>query len=176
MDWGETSLWVEAVAAALLLQTRESSVANVVGSGRVQDLPLNGRNVLNLITLVPGVVPQGNTAGNPATANVNGWGNYQMGGGTANQSATYIDGAPINVSYVNGTSLVPTQDAIQEFRVATNNISPEFGRFAGGIVNMSTKSGTNAYHGSFYAFFRTRPLNANNFFSHRSRNPPPPFN
>ena len=176
MALGETSQTVEIVAATPLLQTQESSLAHVVESRSVQDLPLNGRNVLNLITLVPGVVPQGNTAGNPATANVNGWGNYQIGGGTANQSATYIDGAPINVSYVNGTSLVPTQDAIQEFRVATNNISPEFGRFAGGIVNMSTKSGTNAYHGTFYEFFRNRSLNANNFFSNRVGSPRPAFN
>jgi hypothetical protein len=118
------------------------------------EMPLNGRNVLNLVALVPGVVPQGQTTGNAATGNVNSWGNYQIGGGTANQSATYIDGGPVNVSYVNSTALVPTQEAIQEFKVATNNVSPEFGRFAGGIVNMSTKSGTNEIHGTAYEFLR----------------------
>jgi hypothetical protein len=66
--------------------------------------------------------------------NVNGWGNYQIGGGAANQSSSYIDGAPINVSYVNGTAPVPTQEAVREFKVDTNAISPEFGRFAGNSV------------------------------------------
>jgi hypothetical protein len=173
---GDSSQIVEVTAGTPLLQTQESSLGHVVESRRIQEIPLNGRNVLNLVSLVPGVVPQGNTAGNPVTANVNGWGNYQIGGGTANQSATYIDGAPINVSYVNGTSLVPTQDVIQEFRVATNNISPEFGRFAGGIVNMSTKSGTNQLHGSMYEYFRNRSLNANNFFSNRAGQARPAFN
>src|SRR5262249_5075130 len=83
---------------------------------------------------------------------------------------------PINVSYVNGTALVPTQEAVQEFRVATNDVSPEFGRFAGGIVNMSTRSGTNQLHGSAYEFFRNTRLNANNFFNNRAGTKRPAFN
>ena len=111
----------------------------------------------------------------PATANVTGWGNYQIGGGTANQSASYIDGAPINVSYVNGTALIPTQEAIQEFQVATNNVSPEYGRFAGGIVNMATKSGGNQFHGSLYEYVRNAALNANMFFNKQSGLPRPQY-
>jgi hypothetical protein len=121
---------------------------------------------------VPGVVPQGSSTGNPlgnqlggAFTNPNGWGNYQIGGGIANQSGTYFDGAPLNVSYTNSVILVPTQDAIQEFRVATNNVSPEFGRFAGGVVNLTTKSGTNEFHGGLYEYLRNNALNANNFFN-----------
>ena len=79
-----------------------------------------------------------------------------------------IDGAPINASYVNLTALVPTQDAIQEFRVQTNNLGPEFGRLAGGAINLTTKSGTNGFHGSAYEFFRNRSLNANTFFNNRA--------
>ena len=172
---GETSQTMEVMAETPLLQTQEATLGQVVEGRQVVDMPLNGRNVLNLVALVPGVVPQGNTSGNPATANVNGWGNYQIGGGAANQSASYIDGAPINVSYVNGTALVPTQEAVQEFRVATNDVSPEFGRFAGGIVNMSTRSGTNAFHGSAYEFLRNTSLNANNFFNNRVGTARPAF-
>ncbi|MBV9084457.1 MAG: carboxypeptidase regulatory-like domain-containing protein [Acidobacteriaceae bacterium] len=142
MDLGDTAQTVEVTAQTPLLQTQDATLGQVVESRQVQNLALNGRNVLNLISLAPGVVPLGQTGGNPVTNNVNSWGNYQIGGGAANQSATYIDGAPINVSYVNGTALVPTQEAIQEFKIDTSAISPEFGRFAGGIVNMSTRTGT----------------------------------
>src|SRR5215469_16598443 len=120
--------------------------------------------------LTPGVVPQGGTTsvGNAATGNVNGWGNYQIGGGAGNQSAAYIDGAPVNISYVNSTILVPTQDFVQEFRVVTNDVTPDFGRFAGGIINISTKAGTNSIHGVLYEFLRNQDLNANSFFNNKS--------
>jgi hypothetical protein len=65
---------------------------------------------------------------------------------------------------VNSTALIPIQDSIQEFRVATNNVSPEFGRFAGGVLNMSTKSGTNQLHGVLYEYLRNTDFNANTFF------------
>ena len=103
----------------------------------------------------------------PAT-NPFAWGNYQIGGGQANQSASYLDGAPLNTVYGNLTSLVPTQDAIQEFRVQTNNLGPEFGHLAGGAINLTTKSGSNSLHGSAYEFLRNRSLNANTFFNNRA--------
>jgi len=165
LEVGDATQTVEVIAQTPLLQTQTATLGQVVEGRTVMEMPLNGRNVLNLIALVPGVVPQGQTSGNPATGNVNSWGNYQIGGGAANQSAMYVDGAPINVSYVNSTALVPTQEVIQEFRVATNNVSPEFGRFAGGIVNMSTKAGTNSFHGTAYEFLRNKALNAYPFFN-----------
>ncbi len=158
-----------------LLQTQTAALSEVIEEKTVQNTPLNGRNVLNLLTLVPGVVAQGGTQGNPTNNTPNGWGNYQIGGGMANQSSTYVDGAPVNVSYVNLTSLIPTQDAVQEFRVDTNNVSPQFGRFSGGVVNFSTKSGTNSFHGSAYEYLRNKVLNANNFFNNRTGLPRPPF-
>ncbi|MBV8819248.1 MAG: carboxypeptidase regulatory-like domain-containing protein, partial [Acidobacteriaceae bacterium] len=179
---GEVTQTMEVTAQTPLLQTENASLSQVVEGRTVQETPLNGRNVLNLVELSPGVVPQGSSTGNPmgnqskgSTTNPNGWGNYQIGGGMANQSGTYLDGAPLNVSYVNSTVLVPTQDAIQEFRIATNNVSPEFGRFAGGIVNLTTKSGTNSLHGGAYEYLRNRVLNANDFFNNRSNIARPPF-
>lgn len=68
----------------------------------------------------------------------------------------------------NSVVLIATQDAVQEFSVATNNVSPEYGRFNGGVVNMATKSGTNAFHGSAYEYFRNTVLNANDFFANQA--------
>src|SRR5260370_39145512 len=85
-----------------------------------EDAPLNGRNVLNLAELAPGVVPQGGALSNPTGGNIFAWGNYQIGGGAANQSATYVDGAAVNVNYVHLTARGPTEDFVQEFKVQTN--------------------------------------------------------
>jgi hypothetical protein len=158
-----------------LLQTQTSTLGQTVEGRVVQDMPLNGRNVLNLVALAPGVVPQGSTSGSPlgnqaggTFTNNTGWGNYQIGGGMSNQSAFYLDGVPLNTVNANSPGLVPVQDAIQEFRVDSNAVSAEFGRFSGGVVNMATKSGTNEYHGTAYEYLRNKLLNANDFFNNRS--------
>jgi len=165
---GDVGQVVEVSAESPLLQTETSSLGHVVEARAVQEMPLNGRNVINLVALVPGVVPQGQSMGNPTNTNISAWGNYQIGGGIGNQSAAFLDGAPVNTSYNNAVMLVPTQDAIQEFRVQTNNLGAEFGRFAGGVINMYSKSGTNSFHGSAYEFLRNKVLNANTFFNNRS--------
>jgi Carboxypeptidase regulatory-like domain len=168
MQLGDLSQVVEVTAQTPLLQTENAALGQVVEARKVLEMPLNGRNVFDLVALVPGVVPGGQSGTTPTGTNPFAWGNYQIGGGQANQSAAYIDGAPINASYANLTALVPTQDAIQEFRVQTNNLGPEFGRLAGGAINLTTKSGTNAFHGSAYEFFRNKLLNANTFFNNKA--------
>jgi hypothetical protein len=175
MQVGDVSQTVEITAQTPLLQTENASLGQVVESRKVLEMPLNGRNIFGLVALVPGVVPGGQSGTTPTGTNPFAWGNYQIGGGQANQSAAYIDGGPINASYSNLTALVPTQDAIQEFRVQTNNLGPEFGRLAGGAINLTTKSGTNSFHGSAYEFFRNRELNANTFFNNRARVERPAF-
>ncbi|HTY61177.1 MAG TPA: TonB-dependent receptor [Acidobacteriota bacterium] len=171
MQVGQVVEVVEVSSAAPLLQVEGGTLSQVVESRTVTEMPLNGRNVMNLIALTPGVIPQGSSSGSAlgnqhgATySNPAGWGNYQIGGGAAGQSAQFLDGVPMNVSLNNGIVLMPSQDAIQEFRVSTNNVSPEFGRFAGGVVNMATKSGANEFHGTAYEFLRNKVFNANNFF------------
>ncbi len=168
MQLGDVTQTVEVTAQTPLLQTENASLGQVVESRKVLEMPLNGRNVFGLVALVPGVVPGGQSGTTPTGANPFAWGNFQIGGGQSNQSAAYIDGAPINMVYANLTSLVPTQDAIQEFRVQTNNLGPEFGQLAGGAINLITKSGTNAFHGSAYEYFRNRVLNANTFFNNKA--------
>lgn len=175
MQVGEVTQILEVSAQTPLLQTENASLGQVVESRKVLEMPLNGRNVFALVALVPGVVPGGQSGTTPTGTNPFAWGNYQIGGGQANQSASYIDGAPVNTAYVNHTALVPTQDAIQEFRVQTNNMGPEFGRFAGGVINLATKSGSNAFHGSAYEFLRNKVLNSNTFFNNRANVARPAF-
>jgi hypothetical protein len=132
----------------------------------VQEMPLNGRNTMNLIALVPGVVPQGASQGSTSMnqsdhSSNSGWGNYQIGGSIAGQGVIFVDGAPNNILGGNGVGFVPTQDAIQEFKVSTSTASPEFGRYGGGVVEMTTKSGTNQFHGAAYEYLRNADLNAN---------------
>ena len=168
MQVGDVNQTVEVTGQTPLMETESASLGHVVEARKVLEMPLNGRNVFALVALVPGVVPGGQSGGTPTGTNPFAWGNFQIGGGQANQSASFIDGAPVNAGYVNLTALVPTQDAVQEFKVQTNSLGPEFGRFAGGVINMTTKSGTNSYHGAFYEYFRNRSLNANTFFNNRA--------
>jgi hypothetical protein len=180
LEVGTPSETVEVTSISPLLQTETSSLSQIVEGQQLQEMPLNGRNPLNLISLTAGVVPTGGSSGaaqmNGGTNTaVTGWGNIQIGGGMSNQSAFYIDGSPSN-SYQNFVSLIPTQDAIQEFRVVSNNISAEFGRFGGGVVSMTTKSGSNLFHGSAYEYFRNNKFNANNFFSNLNGQARPQWN
>ncbi len=162
---GEVTQSVEVTSAAPLLQTENASLSQVVAARSVEELPLNGRNVLNLVALVPGVVPQGGSEGSLTGKNLFAAGNYQIGGGTANQSATLFDGIAVNVAYGNATVLVPSQDAVSEFRVQTNSLSAEYGRYTGGVINVASKSGTNEWHGGAYEFLRNDKLNASEFFT-----------
>ena len=127
------------------------------------------------------MVPQGqpsagnSSTGNPVGANPFAAGDFQIGGGQAGQSQILIDGVPTNGAYLNVVTVIPTQDAISEFKVQTNNLGPEYGRFAGGVINLSTKSGGNTFHGSVYEFLRNKVLNANDFFANQANVARPPF-
>jgi Carboxypeptidase regulatory-like domain/TonB-dependent Receptor Plug Domain len=172
----DVALQLESLAAAVVvtgaspvLQTENASVGIVVSSRPVQELPLNGRNVLNLISLAPAVVPQAGTEGSLTGKNVFAGGNFQIGGGTANQSAVYFDGVPVQDSaYGNIVVLTPSPESVAEFRVQTNNSSAEFGRFTGGVINIASRSGTNALRGSLFEFHRNEALNSNTFFGEQA--------
>jgi hypothetical protein len=171
---GSVSESIEVTSAAPLLQTDTSSLGTVVAQTTIQSIPISGRNINNLLTLVPGVVAQGGTYGNAvsnqaggARTNAIGFGNYAIGGGFGNQSSFYVDGVPSNAPANNLNSYIPSQDVVQEFRVVTNNVPAEYGNYAGGVVNLTTKFGSNALHGSAYEYLRNKVLNANDFFSNR---------
>jgi hypothetical protein len=175
MQVGDVSQSIEVEATAPLLQTENASLSQVVAERSVAQLPLNGRNVLNLVSLVPGVVPQGSADGSLTGKNVFAAGNYQIGGGTANQSATFFDGVPVNITYGNITALTPSPDAVAEFRVQTSNNTAEYGRYTGGVVNIASRGGSNDFHGTAYEYLRNKELNATDFFANRSGAGKPPF-
>jgi hypothetical protein len=158
-----------------LIQAETSSLGTVIDQRQTNEIPLNGRNAMNLVALAPSVVPQGQSQQNPNGTNPFAWGNYQLGGGFANQSVTYLDGAPVNTEYLNITSLVPTQDSLQEFKVETNNLTPDYGRLAGGAIQFRTKSGTNHLHGTAYEYLRNKVLNSNTYFGNQAHLPNPAF-
>ncbi len=178
---GQVSETVEVTSETPLLQTDTSSLGTVVNQREANELPLNGRNIYNLTTITPSVVPQGSTMGTVVGKNPFDFANYQIGGAFANEGAIYLDGQPLNIGYINLPLMVPTQDAVSEFKVQYSNLGPEWGKFAGGVINVSTKSGTNTWHGSGYEYLRNKIFNSNEFFNKNSEialgksNEPPPF-
>ena len=143
----------------------------------VTELPLNGRNPLALVDLTPGVMPQGQPSAGQFLNRKSGrrqslcrW-RFPDRRWHGRAEQILIDGVPTNGAYLNVVTVIPTQDAIEEFKVQTNNLGPEYGRFAGGVINLSTKSGTNSFHGSAYEFLRNKVLNANEFFSNAGGEP-----
>jgi len=162
---GDVTQTIEVTGETPLLQPETSSLGQVVETRKVNELPLNGRNVFNLITLAPSVVPQGSAGGTPVGVNPFGWGNYQVNGSFGNESAEYLDGQPLNIGYINLPVVIPTQDSIDEFKVQTSNTGADWGKFSGGVMNFSTKSGTNLLHGEAYDYLRNKVLNANDPFN-----------
>lgn len=162
---GEVSETVTVTGETPLLQSETSSLGQVVEQRNANELPLNGRNVFNLVEVAPSVVMQGGAAGTATGQNPFSWGNFQIGGAFANQSAEYLDGQPLNIGYINLPILIPTQDSIGEFKVQTHDLGPEWGKLAGGVLNLSTKSGSNTWHGEAYEYIRNKVLNANTWFS-----------
>ncbi len=166
-----------------LLQTQSGTVSTVIESQQIQNTPLNGRNVMNLAALTPGVVPQGATSGNPLGnqaaignyTNPAGWDNYQIGGAVTGENLVFVDGAPLNLPTQNWIAYIPTQDSIREFRVETNNISSQYGEYYGGVLNFTTKSGTNSLHGSAYEYFRNTVLDANSYINNQTGVARPPL-
>ncbi|MDG7000374.1 MAG: TonB-dependent receptor, partial [Nitrososphaerota archaeon] len=175
MAIGKQSQKVVVTGGTPLIQAETDSLGAVIDQRETNEIPLNGRNPMNLAALVPSVVPQGGSMGTPTGQNAFAAGNYQIGGGMANESATFLDGAPLNSSYYYMTVPVPTQDSLQEFKVDTNNLSAEYGRLAGGAINFRTKSGTNALHGALWEYLRNKLLNANTFFGNQVSLPRPAF-
>ena len=161
---GPNTQTVNVSAQATLVNTADATISTVIDSKRIAELPLNGRNLLQLTLLTPGVriassqgfshpfQPQGNTA-----VSVSG-----SGGNSVNYS---LDGGDNNYNYNLTANVYPNPDFIQEFTFQTNNIDPEFGRRGGGVVNAVTKSGTNAFHGTLFEYVRNQVFNAHNYFA-----------
>lgn len=164
---GEVSEVVTVQGGAEQLQTSNATIGNVVEQKAIEALPLNGRNPLTLITLEPGVVQRSSGAAGSG---------IHVNGSRDRAFNVTIDGIEANESSVpnpvsNLYRLNP--DNVQEYKVTTNNATAEEGRNSGASVSVSTRSGTNEYHGTIFYFLRNDALNSNDFFSNANNVPKP---
>lgn len=164
---GDVVETVQVTGETPLLQTTVSSVGQVVDNKKIVDLPLSNRNVLQLVGLVAGVVDHGSGVA-PARSGSVAFGRWSSNGGMTNSNEFMLDGATAILANMNAASIVPTIDAIEEFKIHTNAMSAEFGRTGGAVINATYKSGTNAVHGTVYDFWKNRVLNANTWLNNRN--------
>ena len=165
------------VAEVSLVETSNATHGIVIDEKKVVDLPLNGRNFTQLGTLIPGVVaPPGGLGGQSGDATPGGFGNATGGfnvNGMRNQSNNFLmDGATNNDTFNTGFVLRPPPDAIQEFKILTHAFGAEYGRNAGSVVNVVTKSGSNTASGAAWEFNRNDALNSRNYFAPQTQAKP----
>jgi hypothetical protein len=154
-------------AEAALVSTTNANLSYLIDDKKIRDLPLNGRNYTQLATLQPGVIP---ILADLSRNDVSGGHGLKMsiGGAQSTQNSFLMDGQDVTdysgqtPGSVAGTNL--GIDAIREFTITTNNYSSEYGLVAGGVMNVVTNSGTNAFHGSGFEFLRNSALDAKNYF------------
>jgi outer membrane receptor protein involved in Fe transport len=163
MKVGQATETVEVTGAAPVLETETTQVSTIINSQTNDNLPLASRNYVQLTLLAPGSVstdPSSFSNGN----NTAGYGGRPLINGNREQANNFfLDGMDNNQVSDNLLGYTPAPDAIEEFNLITNNAPAEFGNFEGGIVNATIKSGTNAYHGDVWEFFRNDVLNANSW-------------
>ena len=160
---GQTSETVEVSGSAPVLATETTQVDTVINAATNDNLPLASRNYVQLTLLAPGSVSTDPSSFNNGN-NTGGYGGRPLINGNREQANNFmLDGMDNNQVSDNLLGYTPAPDAIQEFNLITNNAPAEFGNFEGGIVNATIKSGTNAFHGDVWEFFRNDVLNANSW-------------
>ena len=180
MELGAVTQQTTVTAAEDLVRTADASQGAVIDERRVVDLPLNGRDYAQLSLLSEGALEppgQGRTATGANNGTDSRAGGFSAGGQRTIDNNYLIDGFNNNTDDTSFDSnqaeaIKPSVDAVREFKVQTNSYSAEFGRAAGGVVNLTLKSGTNRFHGTAYEFLRNEKLDARNFFDRGST---PPF-
>ena len=164
MQVGQTQQVVAVQGSVTNVDTFSSAVKDVVDSTRMTELPLNGRNALSLQALLPGAVPapSGSAASGVAlnTGLV-----FSVNGARPNQSAYTLDGGLNMDMYNNVPAAFPNPEMLQEFSILQNSYSAVYGRDAGAVINMITKSGTNKLHGTVYEFLRNDYADARDYFA-----------
>jgi outer membrane receptor protein involved in Fe transport len=171
---GTVAETITVTAQAPLVQSDSATVGALLPERAVQDLPLNGRNVIGLVRMVPGAnegLPNSLSSGNrpddrrqTSTVSVNGQNDVL--------NNNLIDGVDNNERYIGTIGVRPSVDAIAEVKVQTNMYTAETGRTAGAVVNILTKSGTNTYNGSAYGFFRNERWDSYDYFARRDQPKP----
>ncbi|MFZ0294708.1 MAG: carboxypeptidase regulatory-like domain-containing protein, partial [Candidatus Sulfotelmatobacter sp.] len=170
---GKVEQQVIVTANPSLVTTDSATVGQLIDQKEISQLPLNGRDVQQLVFLAPGTT---NVTANYCAANCEG-GVFpseqyaKVNGGGANGVNYLLDGVDANDTYINTNVPFPNPDAIQEFNLITGNMSASFGNAIGGVVNVVTKSGTDQIHGDVFEFLQNNVLNASNYFSGGLVNP-----
>ncbi len=156
-----------------ILQTETSNLETTIEQKLVEDLPSVERNIFSFVNLVPGTIDTGAALGNPgsqigSSGNRNFFdSNFAVNGGRASTNDNLLDGVTNTIGDFNGVAISPPQDAVREFKVVSGVAPAEYGRTGGGIVTVSTKAGTNKFHGALYEYFQDGNLNANGFSNNR---------
>jgi hypothetical protein len=175
MQVGSVSETVVTDAAATQVETVNPTIGGTVTGAPIQNLPLNGRNTLDLALTLPGVVPIADDIGTYGTSNggSNGFGGISIAGGRGDAVTYLLDGGLNNRVTSNQVVFNPNPEAVEEFRLLENNYTVEYGRNGGGTISEVIKSGTNSLHGSVYDYLRNDALNANDYFDKQEGNPRP---
>ncbi len=163
---GAVTETVTVTAAAPLLESETATIGQLVDSKRIQEIPLRGRNPYGLVGLIPGARVPVSWQDLPVDMNLSQY--ASIGGARGNQNEFLLDGVPNTNVVSSGPNIFPSPDSLQEFKVETSSHSAEYGRAAGGVFSVVTKSGTNTLHGSAWEFHRDQRLNANDFFANRA--------
>jgi hypothetical protein len=182
MEVGSASEKISVVADTVPVNTEDATVGTVIERQVVENMPLNGRSFQGLITLAPGVAT--------IVAGSNTTGQFVVNGQRSDTNYFSVDGVSANVGAPlagslssNGTGTTPTNsatggynnmvsiDALQEFRIATSNFAPEFGRSPGGQISLVSRAGTNSIHGDVFGYFSNTVLDANDWFLNAAGKP-----
>ena len=165
---------VEVSANAVAVETANSTLGQVINSQQVAQLPLNGRDFVQLATLAPGTTKETNpgsffNGGASSEVSIRGSFSLSVGGSRPNSTDWLYDGVDNNELTAGGIAILPNIDALQEFKVLTYNYSAEYGTRGGPTVLLTTKSGTNNLHGNLFEFLRNTDFDARNFFDYPNR-------
>jgi len=171
LEVGAVAETVEVTGQALLLETASSTLGEVVAGRAVEALPLNGRNVLQLVALTPGINTTRAFRDSMTGSGSIGAVGFSANGGRNVSNEVMLDGSSQIVMGYNQPAYIPSPDAVQEFKVQTNALSAEYGRTGGAVINLVHRSGTQQFHGVVYEFLRNDKLDANGFFENRNRRP-----
>jgi hypothetical protein len=161
---GQTRETVEVTSEAPLVDTTSTQLGSIMDAHQVSNLPLNSRDTYQLLQLQPGVQGVG---GSDLFYGSNTAGAVSVNGGRGRSNNFNVNGGDSNDLFVNAPAVQPTPDSIAEFRVLSNTFDAEYGRNSGAVINVVTKSGTNAWHGSVYEFLRNQMFNARGYLDLR---------
>jgi len=170
LELGSQAETVTVEANTVQVDTTQAAVGEVVEATQVRELPLNGENFMGLVTLSPGVATADDF--NSRDKGLTGGSDFSVNGNPYTNNLFLVDGVNNNDVGSNRTILVyPSVDTIDEFKMVRNSYGPEYGQASGAIISITTKSGTNQFHGGFFYAGRNDALDANNWFANQAPNP-----